>query len=543
LRIVPVTTVAGSVQDPAFSPDGRQIAFVWDGPDRRRYDLYVQMVGGETPLRLTRTTTGFLGNPQWSPDGREIAFTWCGGTSEGIYLVPTLGGALRRLAAMDCRYWGAGRPIWTPDGQQMLMIDRCTPAGPHGLVLFSFATGKKQCLTAPDSANGHDYTPSLSPDGKTVAFARGTSAAVAELYTVPLSGGPPQRLTSDNHVVTALMWTPDGRYIVFESDRSVLASSWRVRATGGAIEPEMRYPHAGSFSRDGRRFAFVEDRSVQSSIWRADVSAPGGHVLKTRQIISSQYPEDTAQPSPDGTRIAFQSGRAGTFEIWSSSADGDDLLQLTSLGRYSGTPRWSPDSKWIAFDTRPQEHSQIYVVDSEGRNLHAITEGESENDVPSWSRDGKSIYFSSLRSGSYQVWKHSLENGSDMQLTTRGGFSPFESYDGRTLYYSKFHEAGIWSMPVNGGPESLVIAGKPQIGYWGVWAVTDAGLYLLDADAEPRPTIQFYSFATHAISSVFPLEKTPSAWQPSLSASQDGRTVFYSQWDPQSAVKLMENFR
>jgi Tol biopolymer transport system component len=68
------------------------------------------------------------------------------------------------------------------------MIDRCTPTGPHGLVLFSFATGKKQCLTAPDSANEHDYIPALSPDGKTVAFARGTSAAVAELYTVPLSG-------------------------------------------------------------------------------------------------------------------------------------------------------------------------------------------------------------------------------------------------------------------------------------------------------------------------------------------------------------------
>jgi hypothetical protein len=91
LRIVPVTTVSGSVQDPVFSPDGRQIAFVWDGLDRRHYDLYVQMVGGETPLRLTRTTTNFLGNPQWSPDGREIAFTWCGGTSEGIYLVPALG--------------------------------------------------------------------------------------------------------------------------------------------------------------------------------------------------------------------------------------------------------------------------------------------------------------------------------------------------------------------------------------------------------------------------------------------------------------------
>ncbi len=98
-------------------------------------------------------------------------------------------------------------------------------------------------------------------------------------------------------------------------------------------------------------------------------------------------------------------------------------------------------------------------------------------------------------------------------------------------------------MPAAGGGESLVIAGKPQIGYWGFWAVTDNGFYLLDADAEPRPTIQFYDFATRTISSVLPLERAPCSYRPGLSASQDARTILISECDYQSVVKMIENFR
>jgi Tol biopolymer transport system component len=67
-----------------------------------------------------------------------------------------------------------------------------------------------------------------------------------------------------------------------------------------------------------------------------------------------------------------------------------------------------------------------------------ITEGEHDKVVPSWSRDGKWIYFSSMRTGSHQIWKHSLENSSEMQLTQQGGFFPFESYDGRSSITPNF---------------------------------------------------------------------------------------------------------
>ncbi len=551
LRSSILTSAPGDANFPSFSPDGRQIAFVWDGVERRHYDIYVQIVGGATPLQLThfKSGDGVPGPPQWSPDGREIAFARCDSERDGVYTIPALGGSERRLTNSGCRDWSAGRPSWTPDRKAMVMLDQCTPAGPRGVVLFSFETGEKRCLLA-GSPQDFCSDNALSPDGRTVAFIHMTDAGVSEIYAVPLSGGVPTRLVSAGNFFWDLMWTPNGKAIVFYSYQGNMVHPWRVPAAGGPVEPEMAYPGVGSISPDGRRLAYAESMTGDSSsrfapavIWRADLSNAGGSVLRKRKLIYSQFLEGSAEPSPDGTLLAHESQRSGTSQIWLSTTEGDHPVQLTDMRGLSGTPRWSPDGRWIAFDSAQPDHARIYVMDAEGRNLHAIAQGDFDNVVPSWSRDGTSIYFSSNRTGSRQIWKRSLENGSERQLTEHGGFDPLESYDGRTIYYSKFDEPGIWSMPASGGSKSLVVAGKPQVSYWGHWTVTESGLYLLDADAEPGPTIEFYSFATRRTTPVLSLEQKPSSWQAGLSASRDGRAIFYTQYDPQSAIKMVENFR
>jgi hypothetical protein len=93
--------------------------------------------------------------------------------------------------------------------------------------------------------------------------------------------------------------------------------------------------------------------------------------------------------------------------------------------------------------------------------------------------------------------------------TKRGGFHPFESYDGRTIYFSRFDQAGIWSLPASGGVESLVLADKPQVAYWGHWAITKAGLHLLNMEAEPGPRIEFHDFGTRRASPVLTLRAKP----------------------------------
>jgi Tol biopolymer transport system component/DNA-binding winged helix-turn-helix (wHTH) protein len=558
-RNVPITTGLGESIFPAFSPDGREIAFAWDGPERKHFDIYVQLLGAALPLRLTYSKGGLLGAPAWSPDGREIAFSRCDAKNDGVYVVPALGGEERKLTTVGCPGTLPGPVAWLPDGKGMLMIGHCARAGPFGVVLFSFSTGEKHCLTPSGFARGSDsgLGLTLSPEGRTVAFTSTTASSCCDIYTVSLVDGSARHLTADYQLgcttlmdfgfgCSALMWTPDGKSIVFVSNRTTLPSLWRVPANGGAIERETTYPAIGSFSKDGRRLVYSEQTSAElPAIWRADLAGAGGPVLTNRKLISSQYPEMDAQPSPDGSRIVWISIRTGFEELWTSSATGENPSQLTRLNQYSGTPRWSPDGKWIAFDGYSGNSAQIFVVDAEGRNLHSITGGSNDNVVPSWSRDGKWIYFASDRTGTWEVWKHSWESGAELQMTEHGGFDPFESYDGQTIYFSKFDQAGIWSLPAKGGPanggmESLVVADKPQVGYWGHWAVTKDGLYLLNTDAEPRPAIEFYRFATHHITPVFTFEMQPVRQQHALSGTADGRTIYYTQYDRQSVIKLME---
>ena len=237
-------------------------------------------------------------------------------------------------------------------------------------------------------------------------------------------------------------------------------------------------------------------------------------MLSQRKLIASAFYDGQPQLSPDQTKIVFASLRSGENEVWRSDADGSNILQLTSFGgELAGTPRWSPDGKWIAFDRRPGKHSQIYVIDAEGRNLHAITSGEYENSVPSYSRDGQWIYFGSKRTGEWQLWKQKPGGGGPVQVTRHGGFTAFESYDRKTVYYSKRDGEGIWSIPVGGGAETRVTA-APRLGYWGSWAVSETGLYVLDDDIMPRPTIEFYNFKTRKLTPVIPLEHSGHAWDP-----------------------------
>ena len=106
----PLTTLAGKLWDPAFSPDGKQIAFMWDGENPAKGDLYVQLVGGEKPLRLTRTQSGHLCCADWSPDRHEIAFGRCTDNEGVVYAVPALGGPERELTDVVCPFGDPGQP-------------------------------------------------------------------------------------------------------------------------------------------------------------------------------------------------------------------------------------------------------------------------------------------------------------------------------------------------------------------------------------------------------------------------------------------------
>jgi eukaryotic-like serine/threonine-protein kinase len=98
VKVTPLTSSPQIERNPALSPDGKQVAFVWTGEGPDNYDVYVKIVDAGTPLRLTSGPERDM-SPAWSPDGRFIAFLRGTGENKGFYIIPALGGAERKIAA------------------------------------------------------------------------------------------------------------------------------------------------------------------------------------------------------------------------------------------------------------------------------------------------------------------------------------------------------------------------------------------------------------------------------------------------------------
>jgi Tol biopolymer transport system component len=283
---------------------------------------------------------------------------------------------------------------------------------------------------------------------------------------------------------------------------------------------------------------------MDANIWRMEIRKSTPPASPPTKVIASTRYEAGPQFSPDGRRIAFHSDRSGSWEIWVCDAAGLDLLQLTSLGTSNtGTPRWSPDSRRIAFDARAREDADIYVIDADGGAPRRVTIERSDDVVPSWSNDGRWIYFASKRTGRWEVWKVPAEGSRAVQVTKQGGFAPFESRDGQSVYYAKgLNVKGLWRVSVNGGEEAPVLE-FPEVGYWGYWAVAPKGIYFVNTDARPR-ALEFFNFATRRVVHVASLEKAPIAWESGLALSPDGRAILYVQVDQvNSDIVLVDNFQ
>jgi DNA-binding winged helix-turn-helix (wHTH) protein len=281
--------------------------------------------------------------------------------------------------------------------------------------------------------------------------------------------------------------------------------------------------------------------SENPAILRGDLSK-GTNFSTLTPIVVGREAIAGPQPSPDGSKLVFMAGRNDSMDIWVSNADGSSPRRLTNTNK-AGTPRWSPDGRWIAFDSDGRfGRSGIYVVSVDGGPIRSVVDDGSNNSVPSWSRDGRSIYFASNRGSSRwgwesdQIWKVPAEGGEPVQITRQGGFSAYESMDGKTLYYAKSRNQNpeIWQVPVSGGTESRVTLLHPST--WASWALTKKGILLLSEYSGQASELQYFDFATHGIHSLANLEKA-SFW---LASSANGSSIWYSELTDNQARQVFK---
>ena len=244
LSPVPLSTYPGFQGEPSFSPEGNQVAFVWDGEKRDNADIYVKLIGTSgPPLRLT-TDPARDYSPAWSPDGRYIAFLRdLANGKAAVLMVPALGGPERKVGEVSSPWHLSDIPgpylSWTPDSNSLLVSDRGSLKEPFALFLLSIETGEKRRLTSPPAQVLGDSGPASSPDGRRLAFTRAVDANLSDLYLLALSDGlkalgEPRQLTFGNRGATSPTWTADGREIIFANPISGL---WRVAVPSSTERP------------------------------------------------------------------------------------------------------------------------------------------------------------------------------------------------------------------------------------------------------------------------------------------------------------------
>jgi TolB protein len=231
----------GTFSQPSWAPDGGSLAYVYKGTNFA--DIFVTDDQGQSQTRLTTSQSTVLDNndwnfrPAWSPDGKVIAFV-----SDRTSTFPTLsvmnaadGSGRRVLATPGLQQEAVDAMSWSPDGTQ-LAVTLFNEPGPTQIALVPLGTTTRQTGRVLTSQPGGALDPAWSPDGAWVAFA-GHDGYAIEMYALHPDGTTVTRLTADGQLARSPAWSPDGRHLAYLSNRTGFFEVWvvDVQADGSGV--------------------------------------------------------------------------------------------------------------------------------------------------------------------------------------------------------------------------------------------------------------------------------------------------------------------
>jgi Tol biopolymer transport system component len=389
-----VTTQSGVMRYPGLSPDGKWI--VYEGNQMANADIYLQSVGGQNPINLTRDSPDDDTEPAFSPDGESIAFRSArqGG---GIFVMGRTGESVRRLT--DEGY----NPAWAPDGITIAYAtDDAEVLGRNHrseLWTVTVATGQRRRIFEGDAVH-----PSWSPNGRRIAYWRayGEHQGDRQIWTIPSAGGTAVQVTSDTSVNWNPIWSPDGHSLLFSSNRGGAMNLWRVpidERTGATLGPPEALSAPSSWaalmsvSADGHSVAYTSFTSSQAIQRVAFDSTTGSTRGEAVTVVSGSRPFEFPSASPDGLALAFN-GLPPQVEIFVSRADGTNIRQLTNDHARNRFPTWSPDGGQIAFMSNRDGKNQVWSIKPDGSGLRRLTDLKTAAGFFSkWSPDGSKLAF------------------------------------------------------------------------------------------------------------------------------------------------------
>ncbi len=547
-HVLPLTSDAGVSAGPAFSPDGREIAYSWNGAHQDNFDIYLRETGSQRVRRLTSSPESDY-SPAWSPDGRSIAF--CRGSgheSSAIWLISLANGAERKLTELQWDAVPGSRYLtWSPDSKRLVYAGSATDERVNGLFELDVATSAIQRLTSAQRG-ATDLHPAYAPDGRQLAFARDIGSGVSRIWLLPMkqdggSDGDPVMLAwagFESATSSRPVWTPDSRYLVFSSNRMGQAALWLVKPSPGAKPRSLAALGAGNIDAaiSSRGQLALVRQHLDVDIYQLDVDLlRRGLPSAPKPVLNSTRMESNPQVSPDGSKIAMESNRGGFREIWTANTDSTNLTQVTNLmNPISGSPAWSPDGRRIAFDSRVGGVPGIYVVSAQGGTADALTTAETAGVVPTWSPDGSWIYYSSGRSGRSELWRIASKGGAATQITRDGGFSPVIAHNRLVYAANQARVTTLRELNLKTNEETNLATEVMRRDY----CPAGDGVYYVGPSASGRHSLKFLAANLNPAQTIFEFTAQPAE---GMSLSPDGHVLYYGQSEKSgSDLLLVQDF-
>ena len=278
------------------------------------------------------------------------------------------------------------------------------------------------------------------------------------------------------------VWSPDGNSIAFFSDRGGNLDIFVMNSDGSQVEqltrdafaslyftksPEDRNP---SWSPDGSQIAFESGRDNQMMTYvNHDIYVMAADGTNVKRLTDDGADEGTPRWSPNGESIAYVKMEyfsdqalieSPTWDIYVMNVDGTDQIQLTTDPASELEPSWSPDGAKIAFiSDRNGQNFDIYVMNADGSNVTQLTDDSANEFGPVWSPDGKQIVFNSDRNGNVQLFVLSIDGSNLIQLTQDTSNSAYADWspDGKRIIFESDRDTGHANIYVMNADGSNVI--------------------------------------------------------------------------------------
>ncbi len=401
-RVTPFATELTEQRMPAWSPDGKNIAFFGLGASQEQ-ELYVQGADAATAVQISRGPYEVYAfyPPFWSPDSRSIFFRCGKGDVFGLCRLPAGGGESTLVQPLELN------ASISPDGRTLAMLVFRSEHDLRLRVMTSTPPGAAPVpyLPEPFPAGVFFNNPAIAfaPDGKSIVISIAFEGSGETTWLLPWPAGKARRLFPKGlpfSFTAQISWMPDSRHLVFADSSSTQHSELYMadvnRGDYWPIFTQDRPASSPSVSPHGKRVAY------QSNLSHADVIAVPLGDGPVRTILGSSRTEQMADASPVAPQLVYITDRRGTQDIWmASTAEGWDR-PLLSAGTFQvdGAPAelfldpvFSPDGRRIAFSAKGGSHVHVYTMFTSGGTPVRATNADGLEDAITWSPDGNWIAF------------------------------------------------------------------------------------------------------------------------------------------------------